>query len=103
MRIFVAVLTVGLLAGCATTKEAQVRSALTDAGLPPATAQCMAEPMARDLSTSQLRSISRVAKVARTQVGQLTQRQVLDLFKRDLDPETVGVVVRAGVGCILRG
>jgi hypothetical protein len=33
----------------------------------------------------------------------MTQQQVLNLLKRDLDPETVGVVVRAGVGCFVRG
>lgn len=92
-----------LAAGCAATKEAQVRSALTDAGMPPATAQCMAEPMARDLSTDQLRSISRVAKAVRDSGKTYSQRQLIDILRRDLDPETVGVVVRAGVGCFLRG
>ncbi len=105
MRAPVLVLGLGLalLAGCATTKEAQVRSALTEAGLPPPFAACMAEPMARDLSTAQLRSISRVAKLRKTEIGRLSERQVIDLLKRDLDPETVGVVVRAGLGCFIRG
>jgi hypothetical protein len=96
-------LSMALLAGCATSKEARVRSALADAGLPPGTAECMAEPMARDLSVSQLQSISRVAKAIRGSGRQLTEGQILDLLRRDLDPETVGVVVRAGIGCVLRG
>lgn len=92
-----------LAAGCAATKEMQVRSALTDAGMPPATAQCMAEPMARDLSTGQLRSMSRVAKALRDSGKTYSHRELIDILRRDLDPETVGVVVRAGIGCFLRG
>jgi hypothetical protein len=97
------VLTLLALAGCATTKEAQVRSALLDAGLPPPMATCMAEPMGQQLSVSQLKSLQRVAKLAQTAPANMTQKQVMDLLKRDLDPETVGVVVRAGLGCALRG
>lgn len=91
------------LAGCATSREAQVRSALTDAGLPPSVAACMAEPMARDLSSRQLQSLARVAQSLGGRGARLTEGQILDLLRRDLDPETVGVVVRAGVGCVLRG
>lgn len=103
MRIMILLAGLAILSACATTKEAQVRSALADAGLPTPLAQCMAEPLARDLSASQLRSLSRVAKMGRTEVGQMTQKQFVDLLKHDVDPETVGVVVRAGVGCFLRG
>ncbi len=92
-----------LVSACATTKEAQVRSALLDAGMPEPMAVCMAEPLGRDLSVSQLRSLQRVANVANTAPSKMTQQQVLNMLKRDLDPETVGVVVRAGVGCFVRG
>lgn len=91
-----------LLAACTATKEMQVRSALTDAGLPPPMAACMATPMAEDLSTEQLRSLGRAARTARG-MGRMTEGQILDFLKRDLDPRTVGVVVRAGLGCFLRG
>ena len=90
-------------AACATSKEAQVRSALNNAGVPPALASCMATPLARDLSTSQLRSLGRVARIGRAEARSLTDREVIDLLRRDLDPETVGVVVRAGLGCVIRG
>jgi hypothetical protein len=66
-------------------------------------ADCMAEPLGRDLSVSQLRSLQRVAKLANTAPANMTQQQVMTMLKRDLDPETVGVVVRAGVGCFVRG
>jgi hypothetical protein len=96
-------LALALLAGCASTKEARVESALLDAGMPEPMAQCMAEPLGRDLSVQQLQSLQRVAKLAQTSPTKMTQQQVLNLLKRDLDPETVGVVVRAGVGCFVRG
>ncbi len=89
-----------VLAGCASTKQYQVQSALTKAGVPPTMAECMAEPLARDLSTAQLRSLGKVAKASTTA---LSGQQALDMLRRDVDPETVGVVVRAGLGCLLRG
>ena len=101
---FPMLLVAGLTLGaCATTKEAQVRSALMDAGLNEPMARCMAEPMGQDLSVGQLKSLQRVAKLVNNSPANLTQRQIMDLLKRDLDPETVGVVVRAGLGCFLRG
>lgn len=91
------------VAGCATTKQAQVRSALLDAGLSEPMANCMAEPLGSELSVGQLKSLQRVAKLANTSPARMSQKQIMDLLKRDLDPETVGVVVRAGIGCFVRG
>ncbi len=103
MRTLVLLAGLALLGACAASKEARVRTALTDAGLPVPMAQCMAEPLARDLTTSQLRSLGKVARLRNTELGTITQKQFLDMLRRDVDPETVGVVVRAGVGCFLRG
>lgn len=103
MRMLLPVIGLLALGACATTKEAQVRSSLIDAGLPTSTAECMAEPLARDLTTSQLKSLARVARQVSGSGRGLSNRQVLDLVSRDVDPETVGVVMRAGVGCFLRG
>ena len=89
-----------LLSSCATTKQMQVQSALLKAGVPQPMAVCMAEPLARDLTTAQLRSLGKVAKSAKQE---LSKQAALDLLRRDVDPETVGVVVRAGLGCLLRG
>jgi hypothetical protein len=102
-RLLPAIIPIFLFAACATTKEAQVRSALMGAGLNETMAICMAEPMGRELSVGQLRSLQRVSKLTNTPSTRLTQRQVMDLLKRDLDPETFGVVVRAGFGCFVRG
>ncbi len=105
MKISIPALTLALslLAGCAASREIQVRNALTNAGLSRPMAECMAEPLARDLSASQLRALARVGKIAESEVRDLSQRQILDLFRRDLDPETVALVVRSGLGCMLRG
>jgi hypothetical protein len=92
-----------LLAACAGTKEARVRSSLTQAGLPAATAACMAPPLARDLSTSQLQALGRLGRTLSDDRRQLSEREALELLRRDLDPAVVGVVIRAGLGCIMRG
>jgi hypothetical protein len=103
-QLLPAALALGLgLSACTTTKQAQVRTALLDAGLPAPMADCMAEPLGRDLSVSQLKSLQRVSNLAKTAPSNMTQQQVMTMLKRDLDPETVGVVVRAGVGCFVRG
>lgn len=101
-RITLALLTAAL-AGCAASREAQIRTALTNAGLPQPMAQCMAPPLASDLSNDQLRSISRIAKAIDDPNRVRNERDLVELLRRDLDPNTVAVVVRAGVGCYLRG
>jgi hypothetical protein len=99
------VLLLGLLAlaGCATSREGQVRTALTNAGVPQPVAQCMAEPLARDLSNEQLRSLARVAKLARTPTRAMTVEEAMNVIRREVDPGTVAVVLRAGLGCFVRG
>ncbi len=103
MRTLVALLALTALTACAVNKETQVRAALSDAGVPAATAQCMAEPMARELSVSQLKALGRVAKPLRDSGRRYSQRELFDILRRDLDPETMAVVVRAGFGCLVRG
>lgn len=92
-----------LLAGCAASREAQIRSALTNAGLPPPMAQCMASPLASDLSNDQLLKLGRLAKAVDDPTRVRNEADLINLLRRDLDPETVAVVVRAGLGCFLRG
>lgn len=93
------------LAGCATTavKETHVRSALVDAGVRPATAECMARPMAEQLSVEQLRRLREARQLARTDFGQMTLGQVYDALRRSLDAETMSVVTRAGLRCVPLG
>ena len=91
------------VAGCAANREARIASALTEAGLNPNLARCMATPIARDLSSDQLRSLQRVARLSGGRARDLTGGQILDTLQQsDLDPGTVAVLARAGLGCFLR-
>lgn len=98
------ILLLAALSGCAINREARVRSALTNAGLAPPLADCMAKPIARDLSDSQLRSLQRMANLAGDGAKDMTGGQILNTLQRsNIDPATVTIVVRASVGCFLRG
>lgn len=102
-RTAVLILLLAAVAGCAASREARIASALTEAGLRPDLARCMATPIARDLSSDQLRSLQRVARLSSDRAKDMTGGQILDtLQKSNLDPETVAVLARAGLGCFLR-
>jgi hypothetical protein len=94
-----------LAAACATTavKESRVRSALVDAGVRPALASCMARPMAEQLSVEQLRRLQAVRGITRAPMRDITMGEVYDLMRRSVDPETMSVVTRAGLGCAITG
>ena len=49
IRLLLPLALLALAAGCATTKQAQVRPALLEAGLPEPMAHCMAEPLGLSL------------------------------------------------------
>lgn len=89
-----------LLGGCA-SPERQLRTGLTDAGIPPGVAACMASDMNDRLSVSQLlklRSLSRVGKLdpARTSI-----ERYLHQVRALRDPEILGVTTRAAARCTL--
>jgi len=79
-----------------------VRAALTDAGVPPKTAACMADIMAEDLSTAQLRALAEVADTARAPVGSITLDQALKTLRTVGDPTTIGVIALASTRCVGR-
>lgn len=95
MRLFVAVLVAALtLTGCVEKiAENKVRAALIDAGLAPATSDCMARRMVDRLSISQLRKL---------QALQGEKRSVMDYVAavgRVGDPEVFQVTAAAGAVC----
>lgn len=92
-----------LLAGCAINREARIRSVLVDAGLPQATARCMASPLARDLSDDQLRRLADVARLTHTEVREIDANTAMRTLAAGLDPATMRVMMRVGVGCLLQG
>lgn len=92
-----------LLTSCAAAREGRVRTALTDAGLSAPMAACMAPPLAQDLSNAQLRALGRLGDTLRQRGAHLSEGQLLDRLRHDLDAQTAMVVLRAGTGCLLRG
>lgn len=95
MRLFVAVLVAALtLTGCVEKiAENKVRAALIDAGLAPATSDCMARRMVDRLSISQLRKL---------QALQGEKRSVMDYVAavgRVGDPGVFQVTAAAGAVC----
>lgn len=96
MRKFVLLLPILLLAACA-SREARIESALVDAGIPPSMAECMASPLAKDLSNDQLKRLARASGADGTYPRDASEA----LRRLDLDSRTIAVVVRASVGCLL--
>lgn len=91
-----------LLCGCAVSKEARIRAALADAGLPAPMAACMAERMADDLTGEQLQALAEAASVARRPAGEVTIEQALKALASVGDPAMIGVLAMATTGCIGR-
>lgn len=87
-----------LISGCAVSKEARVRHALQQAGLPPSLAACMAKPMAEDLTTGQLNALADAASLVATP-GQVTVEQALKALRRVGDPQLIGVLSAAAFTC----
>lgn len=95
MRSVAVVLTAALaLSGCVEKiAEHKVRAALVDAGLSPATSDCMARRMVDRLTISQLRKL---------QALQGEKRSVMDYVaavRRVGDPEVFKVTAAAGAVC----
>jgi hypothetical protein len=95
-----AIAALALLSGCAVSKEARVRAALTDAGVPEKPAACMAEIMAEDLTTAQLRSLQKAANTV-TDPYNMSLNDALTALRRVNDPVLLGTLVRAGTRCVI--
>ncbi len=90
------------LAGCS-TPEAKVRSRLVGLGLSPPMAGCMADRMVDRLSYAQLRRLGELGGLARHDVREMRVGQLLERTKALHDPEILGVVSRAAIGCAIAG
>jgi hypothetical protein len=100
MRLALVALPLLALSACA-TPETRVRTALMDAGLSRPIATCMAQRMVDRLSLGQLQRLSRLSGIGQTQIGQLTVREFLKKTAALGDPEILGVVTTAGLGCAI--
>ena len=100
MRLLIAALPLLALGACA-TPESRVRTALLDAGLPRPVATCMAQRMVDRLSLGQLQKLSRLSGLGERQIGQMTIREFVRQTAALGDPEILGVVTTAGLGCAI--
>ena len=91
------------LGACAQTYEKRVRSSLTEAGLSPSLASCLAGRMVDRLSAGQLQSLGRLARDVDRRERDMTVAQFLGRYGGRLDPDVAAVLARAGIGCAIAG
>lgn len=88
------------VSGCA-SRESRIETELTRAGLPVPVARCMAPRLGRNLSNDQLRQLGRLDTAVRTPPAGTDA--ALRAIVAELDPQAVGVVLRAGFACAAGG
>lgn len=86
-----------LLGAC--SKEAAVNRGLTDAGVPPTAADCMAQEMAERLSAEQLRKLARVSGKDGKTLAEMNAADYLAAARRVGDAEVVLVTAGAAAYC----
>lgn len=91
-------LTVTLLAGCA-TPETRLRTGLTNAGLSQGVAACMAERMVDRLSLLQLRRLGALGSLGDKPLRELSPEQFLRKVRALKDPEILAVSISSGALC----
>jgi hypothetical protein len=105
MRRLVLLLPAALLAGCNPTAE-DVESALVSRGFGTTEAACVGRELAGRLSERQWRAIAEVAgDTMRTdeEWRDMTVGEIGDKLTRVGDPQLIGTLLRAGMGCALLG
>lgn len=99
-RVVAALAGVLMLAGCA-SPERQLRTGLTDAGIPERVAACMASDMSDRLSVSQLLKLRSLSRVGRLDPGRTSIERYLHQVRALRDPEILAVTSRAAARCML--
>lgn len=89
-----------LLAGCA-SPERQLRTGLSDAGVPDRIAACMAGDMTDRLSLSQLLKLRSLSRVGRLDPARTSVERYLHQVRALGDPEILAVTSRAAARCTL--
>lgn len=103
-RVLLSLGLIALVASCSSfSPEAKIRDRLEKAGVKPHMAACMAEKLARKLSTDELRQLDTVAKLPKTHPGHLSLDELADRLEAIHDPHIVNVVTKAGLGCAISG
>ena len=91
-----------LLAGCASVTEQRVESSLSDAGVPPQMASCMAGEWVDRLSTEQIKDVSRFAKRLKRDRERMTVSRLVDHVAAWNDPEAMVVISTSAATCAFR-
>lgn len=86
------------VAACASPRS-RIETKLVEAGLPRASAACVADRMVSDLSLAQLNAVSEAVKPGR--YGKLTIGELSERLRRLDDPEIARVLTAAGINCVL--
>ncbi|MBO9517732.1 MAG: hypothetical protein J7493_06660 [Porphyrobacter sp.] len=90
-----------LLTGCITAaKQQEVYSAIRDVGFLEADARCISSRAGRQLSIRELRSLQRAANAVERPVRDATVGQVIDAISQNVEPETLGTLVRLASECL---
>lgn len=89
-----------LLGGCGGA-EGQLRAGLERAGLSAPLAACMAKPMTKELSLSQLMKLRSLGKVGALDPGKTSADKLLHHLRALGDPEILSVTSAAAIGCAL--
>ena len=88
-----------LATGCASAVESRVETGLAEAGVPAGMASCMATIWTDELSTSQIREISRLASRVREEQETLTVGRLIDHARQWGDAQALGVVTSSAARC----
>ncbi len=88
------------LGGCA-SPERQLRTGLTDAGIPDRVAACMASDMNDRLSVSQLLKLRSLSRVGRLDPARTSIERYLHQVRALRDTEILTVTTRAAARCTL--
>ena len=91
-----------LLVSCV-DKESRVTSNLIEFGFSDSVARCMARPLAQDLSIAQLQRLGALAKAFKASDQPRGTQRVLERLAGIGDPEIIGVVGQATLGCMFAG
>jgi hypothetical protein len=81
--------------------ETRVEAALTDNGVPPDLANCMAGRMVERLSLNQLRKLERIGPQDGETAVPNGPGQFMDRINRVDDAEAIGVTARAAAACTI--
>lgn len=87
--------------GAQRVTERRVEAALTDKGVPPVLAACMAERMANELTLDQLHALEKLGPREGEDAVPRLPGEALRRIERVGDPQAVRTTMRAGVLCAL--